>query len=588
MHWVSRATLVARDSSLSPGAIAGAVVGSVIGAALVILCILPFVLRARNLRRYPDGDPLQAEIGQSPGGLVFPQGQQLNASHRRLSSSDVEPGSSPTSDQAPVNGHEKSNGFSQHGPTLPAGVAFQQGLPSPISPPLSPTAASQLGGVGAGERRQQQQQQQQAPTEPSSPGGLASETPQWSPARGGSTGTVGWTASRDMSGTDSFSPLSQQSTGFVSDRITEEPAHIGQDQPHRHWSLRRLMHGGSRRSTTHSEAPRSPSIGPGEFLSHAETAPPTFPPIDTEAPGEAYSYYHGDIDAGPPYTPSSYTFAPPPITTSASAFASASGQQHTQSPSVHGPAPTFGSGPTQLVEEPEAVSPDSDKTVSPVFGANLFSRLGSLAKRSPGQSIQRMDTLPPQDIVADIPSPPVQPSNEPSGNPMDIMKPSNEVEENWMRDQEMIRIENSPPPLGQQAQVPPTPESVEHDAHEYAYVQTDFSSEQEHHHGFAVAPPEIELNGKDLDMVDMTDMNDMSDMIDISDYSTPPHSVLPSAENTPDTRVTESSFPGSPSTPPLSVADHRTPGPSPQAGQSPGSFVCDTCGRAFDQIHKLK
>ncbi|KAH8886730.1 hypothetical protein GQ53DRAFT_844672 [Thozetella sp. PMI_491] len=551
-HLVARAALVARDTSLSGGAIAGIVVGCVAAGALILLCVLPFIVRARRLRHAPDGDPLQAEIGQGLGGLVDPHGLHASASHKRLSSSDHQP--------PQANGHEKdgaqdaySNGNGQHVPALPAGVTYQQGLPSPISPHLPAAPGFDRADTPS----------QEGSKDSGSPAGVQSEIPQWSSTRGGSAGTVGKTASRDMSLSDSFGPPRRSSTGFMSGGISEEPEHLDQGQPHRHWSLRRLMQGSRRNSrhstTTSPEVPRSPVLDPGEALAHAESAPPTFEPTDTEIRGAAYEYYHGVIDM-----PESYTYQSTPASTSASKQASVS------SP-THGKAVTSGVGPTELVEEPEAISPDSDQTISPNFAGRFFpGKIGS-QRHFPGPLPQRMDTLPPQDIVADIPSPPAKPGAEPSGNPMDIMKPSNEAELSWARDQEILKIESSPPPL---LHLPsPPPAAPLDDAPDYQ--PEDSSIEDDTYVEGENAPPGLEVNGEDLNM------DDIDEMVDMTDYSTPPPSTGPSTENTPNTMLTDS-YTDSPSPPPPTVSGH-----SPMGGQSPGTFVCDTCNRVFDQIHKL-
>ncbi len=277
----------------------------------------------------------------------------------------------------------------------------------------------------------------------------------------------------------------------------------------------------------------------------------------------------------------SYTYCPPPRPP---ASTSASGQAGLPSP-VNGQATTFGQGPTALVEEPEAISPDSDQTVSPIYAARFFSKQGTSSKRFPGQSIQRMDTLPPQDIVADIPSPPVQPSNEPSGNPHghnEAVKRSREElddEPGNLEDRELASpaLSFRSPRRRRKMRGAGTGTS------NLPSAPTQSPSRE-----YLGGPPGIEVNGEDVDMADMDDVGDLSDMIYISDHSTPPQSSIPSTENTPDTRLTESSIAGSPSPPPHSATESRISAYSPQPGQSPGSFVCDTCHRAFDQIHKLK
>src|SRR5438128_539325 len=110
---MSTPALLARSSlgprGLDGGSIAGAVVGSVVGAFL-LLCAVPFILRACRGRRGDAAlDPELAQ-GQSPGGR-----SSIDESKRLPGGLDV-PAYSPASPPGQANGqHPKlTNGHSPH------------------------------------------------------------------------------------------------------------------------------------------------------------------------------------------------------------------------------------------------------------------------------------------------------------------------------------------------------------------------------------------------------------------------------------------------------------------------------------------
>ncbi|KAK3336873.1 hypothetical protein B0T19DRAFT_53572 [Cercophora scortea] len=627
-HLVSqRSVLVARSSSLSSGAIAGAVVGSVVGAFLLLLCFLPFIVRAVRAKSNPLDGPALAEMGQSLGGPISHHSPHSDDSSKRVSKVDLVPDPGPgagagldpgiTTGQYPKgaslgNGQDDfneklaaSHQKPQQPSILPAGVTLHQGLPSPISPPFSPPSRHDSSISQAAE-------QALPPTDASSK------------SRYGSMGTLAKESSRELSLTDSYGPPSRELTGITSNGITEEPETYGRQSPslnqhhisHIPGSIRNYIQRhrsshhrrDSRRSTlAGTDGTRSPSIITNEVPLQPEPTPVPFE-IDPDVRGEAWSYYN-DPDLGSefqasyiPTAPAAvYTFEPTSFAAVPPAQAPISTPFGTVPPAQRASAFPAGSAPQPistrlLVEEPDAISPDSDKTVTPKDPLKSFSRQSSLlSKRFPGATIQRTDSLPPPTIVSDIPSPPLQLTAGPSGNPMDLMKPTNAAESAWKLEQDILKIDSPPPPNSHSAFLPPVDEDPS--------AKSDFSPDPYYQYQDDQYPPDLELNGQGFDAFD----NDVSMMEynrhdhNDTDWSTPPPSSGPSTSNTPDTRLTP--YTASPSPRPDNepridsqmVASPGQAGVSPsqsgaspsQSGASPRSFSCDQCHRVFDQIHKL-
>ncbi|KAK4218819.1 zinc finger transcription factor ace1 [Rhypophila decipiens] len=561
-----RSVIAARSSSLSGGAIAGAVIGSVVGAVLIILCAFPFIVRARR-RVQQHGDSAQAELGQGPGGPIHPD---MEHAVKRLSTDHSVPVPDYGFNGAPVgdgpDDPQKAASLDHQKPHQPpldtSTVAIQQGLPSPISPPISPTTRSAPSNI--------------LTSAPAGPVPSSTDSTSRSKSRLGSIGTVGRDITRELSLTDS-------NRDITSNGITEEPESLEQSSTHRRFSnipesirgFIRRQSGHHRRDSRRStlEGTRSPSLI-SDITPQAQPAAPVFS-IDTEVRGEAWSYYHPYLSDEPQesYLPTSSAPAPAPATTGLTIvppvqpfFAPLS----PVSPVQADVAPFMSNRP--IVEDPDAISPDSDKTVTP-GGSKTFSRQSSLfGKKFPGGPLQRTDSLPPPTIVSDIPSPPLQLSIGPSGNPMEFMKPTTDTENAWMLRQEIIKMEASPPP--DTFYTPPLP-TVD----ETPVMKTDPSPEPESQPEYN-SPPEIEINGLDIENFDM-DSFIAENEFDMSDFSTPPASSDLSATNTPDTRLTEP-YTASPS--PRSDFDPKNAG---QLGTSPRAFACDQCHRVFDQIHKL-
>ena len=629
------AVLTPRSSSLSGGAIAGAVVGSCVGFFLILICLFPFVVRARRKRQSEKSgdDGTNAELGQGPGGPIFHN--SAGSTPKRLSGEggyapDTPPGlaSSATflpGHYHPGDGHDSdqkaaSDHQSHHTPALPRGVAIQQGLPSPISPPFqppSPTTSATANLQGG-----------QTVSDSTRP-------------RFGSIATTEAESNRDLSLHDShgLSPPTHQVPSVIPGGITAEPESFERPAQH-HFSshipesirnfLNRRTSGHSRKDSRRSTlggtaGTRSPSLNttnneyPVPTTHQLEPVPPVFE-VDTEAPGAAYEYFHGHpyLDsAGHPY-PDDFSAPPPPQATTLPTAQPVVNQQ----------------GPQDFT---------------------LLRQDTLLASWEINQGINRTDSLPPTTIVSDLPSPRVDQTVGPTANPMEMMRPTNQAESAWAVNQEIIKLENTPPAPAVSTFSPQTIPA------EFAYPQQMQSPQEQYspepQYTEYTHVPEIQQNGQDFPLdIDSIALypNDGFGLNDVSDVSTPPPLSESSMQNTPSTRLTYSPSPRPemdpntnfaplmvPTSPAnfsiggfssnqgmspggLSATDYSSsqgmspggfsgtgfadpnmyhsgglspggnnqPGMSPvtpsSSGASPKSHACDQCNREFDQIHKLK
>ncbi|KAK4124855.1 hypothetical protein N657DRAFT_336227 [Parathielavia appendiculata] len=612
---LARSMLVPRSSPLSPGAIAGAVIGSVVGALLIAFCVFPFIVRARRRRLARHDDPGLAEMGQGPGGPIFPPQEDLDeALYKRSSGSGPE---TATTHDVP----QTTNCDPEPQSALPEGVTVQHGLPSPVSSPASPIDTTAHGhGPSA------------SPQTAAAPARSSAEAP--STSLQGSKGTVGRENTRELSFSDSYEPPSRELTNITSAGITEEPESFDRPSaspehgnfPHLRGSLRSLLHGrrssqhrrDSRRSTLGgSDGARSPSVTTNEPLSQAQP-PPSGLEIDTETLGLAWDYYHDPnlgLELSETYPQSTQTHT------------SATTAPATYAPTSTGQVPVtgFGYAPTTraVTQEPDVISPDSDTTLTP----GTFSRKNTFLqdKRFSGP-LQRTDSLPPPTIVADIPSPPLLQYNiGPSGNPMEMMKPTNPAENAWMLEHEMRMIQNFPPLPAPEPSLPssmivdavsrPAPDNQPKPQFAAQYQP----SYQSPYQSPPMAPSDI---GMHLHEEPMEYYN--FNVLTTPDYNTPPPSTGPSTQNTPDTRLTPyTASPSPPAEAEASINGHLTAspglsaGPSPSVGLSPspglssapspgrspgpsqgrspgrsparppGGFVCEVCGAVKSSYHQF-
>lgn len=601
---LARSVLVPRSTPLSPGAIAGAVVGSIVGVAIIAICLFPFLVRARRRWLARHDEPTLAEMGQSPGGPIFPAQDLDDNSFKRCSGSGLE--------NSTTLNHQRASPDQQPPSTLPPGVTTHQGLPSPVSS-LSPTSrANSSLALDHGDSQ---------PTSPVAAPPVQSPTEASSQSPYGSRGTIGREGTRDLSITDSYGPPSRELTGITSVGITEEPESFDRPPgslPSRQHSgftesIRSLLHRrhsshqrrDSRRSTLGTDGARSPSIT-HEAAPQAEPTPSGLE-IDPNTVGLAWDYYND-----PTLGSSSYTQpAPAPISVDTASLAHPPTSVPISPVSATGQvAPPLATRP--VPEDLDPISPDSDRTATPSAPLRSFSRQSTFGRKPAGP--QRVDSLPPPTIVADIPSPPLQYNIGPSGNPMEMMKPTNPAENAWMLEHEMRMIQNPPPQL---PQPPPEPSvSMPVPVDEVPYVthrqnlEPNFQQPyQSPYQSPYTSPyqPTLEFGPQ---MYDGPTEYQNTNMLLTPDYSTPPPSTGPSTENTPDTRLTP--YTASPSPPSdfdavnlcqMAASPGLSPGlssglslgPSPSPGRSPRPssgrmFPCNygQCDRVFDQEHKLK
>ncbi|KAJ4383721.1 hypothetical protein N0V85_008457 [Neurospora sp. IMI 360204] len=584
----ARAVLTPRGSSLSGGAIAGAVVGSCMGFFLILLCLFPFVVRARRRRSEKHGDAGNAEMGQGPGGPIFPYDNTAGSTPKRLSGEgegyapDTPPGlaSSATfipGQYPPGDGHDSdqkaaSDHQSQHTPALSRGVATTEAESNHksslhdshgLSPPTHQVPAVLPGGIT------QEPETFERPTQ-----------------------------------RHSFPHLPESIRNFIRRR---------QSGPSRKDSRRSTLGG--------TAGTRSPSlITTNDYpvpTHQPEPVPPVFE-VDTEAPGAAYEYYHGHpyLDStGHSYPDDSSAFPPPPQ-------------------------------PTTLPTAQPVVNQQAPQDFT------LLRQDTFLASWEIQQGINRTDSLPPTTIVSDLPSPCVDSTVGPTASPMEMMRPTNQAESAWAVNQEIIKLENTPPAPAVSTFSPQTiPAEFVYPQQMQSPQEQKYSPEPQYSEYTHV--PEIQQNGQDFD-IDSVALypNDGFGLQDMSDVSTPPPLSESSMQNTPSTRLTYSPSPRpdfdqntnfAPLMVPNSPANYSTGGFSSNQGMSPGGlsangysssqgmspggfsvndfgnqvmypqglspssipqsgmspatpsssgasprvFACDQCHREFDQIHKL-
>ncbi|KAK4187249.1 hypothetical protein QBC35DRAFT_238011 [Podospora australis] len=706
-----RSVLAARDSSPLPaGTIAGAVVGSVLGVLFIVLCVFPFAVKARRRWLTRHDEPALAEMGQSPGGPLFTHPdddstkKHSNDLHNAASAQGVQP---PTTNGSFVlTGHDpssspppppKTDSDSDHRPqphqtTIPQGVTGNQGLPSPTSPHSPAFRSDSPAGQAHGEG-----QAVSSTLAAASPD--HSPTDASSPSRHLSKGTIGKDSTRDLSQTktESFGAPSRQLTGVTFTNIHEEPEALdSQSQRSSTFaeSIKRVFKRTStrRKSTLASlEGARSPSVltdandfvpqqvpGGSNDLAHDPNTPGLAwdyyndPTLTSDLPSEIFNTQGSFSQAGfsqtlysqpgysQPYSQPELSqggffqadFSQPPYLTTATTATSSGGL--TVVPPAHGPTSAPLSPVSPAAQQPstglgfvppmirEGSGTISSNTVTP---SNLKFRPQN---RIPGP-LQRVDSLPPPTIVADIPSPPLQYTAGPSGNPMDFMNPTNSDETAWMITQEILKAESSPSPPSDHFSSPsppsdnfsstaasmanfnpgsPPPDNFasvlpQVDENQYLDINKPTLSPEHTQQTPYQSPPyqspyqspyqpnlEYQQNFQTtpdigVQMYQEPIQYDQTNFLATPNYSTPPPSTGPSIQNTPETRLTP--FTASPSPPseiepsmnaylqvsPLPSPGQTSPGstPAPSPGPSPGGldkvFPCPKCDRVFDQVHKL-
>ncbi|KAJ0321475.1 hypothetical protein COL5a_009237 [Colletotrichum fioriniae] len=288
----------------------------------------------------------------------------------------------------------------------------------------------------------------------------------------------------------------------------------------------------------------------------------------------------------------------------------------------------------------ETLSDSPTEFTGPSFGtAQLDSPIHlPVSPMSEPEDSSHASDLEKKRAVKPTESPPVLPPAVPAPgtvNPMDIMAPSNPTEHKWNTNQQLFNIAHPPPkppvettkpapepPQASQALTPQSPEQSYEQQEQYI-LQQQQQQELLRQQQEANGPPKLYENGQsqtinwnltngghangaipDVQMNDVTQLPDPThlmpdqhnqhnqhyldgEMTDPSDHSPPvagQASSGPSYQSTPNTQIDSSPSPRSDGSSDIRNSTSPYPGMQP----SPRTFICDECGRFFDQVHKLK
>lgn len=598
--------LMARD--VSSGTIAGATVGAVAAVILMLLCTLPFILkfrRKRRLRRRQEKDALRPEMGTA--GLR-PPSQTFSTHVNRLSHVS---NSRLASAAATLSDHESQNG-KEYGPD---GITFHRSAaPSPAlvgktlrtcspAPSIAMAASSaSLAEAVMVASRKNSPAVKQSPFAPPADKELG---------RSPTFGTM----------TTEPQPISRSGTG--SQHGSPSPT-IG--------TFRKLhnkvFHRGSTRSSgseSRATGSRSPDMDLDEF-DQAQLGPVGPAPYlvdDKPVMGGAAEEYYSGAPMSPPQEPqysgraeNSYMSNLIMMPGASTATKGVGRSQQLGSP-FNPVAPLSPTSP--FVKDEELSSEDGGK------GSYEQSRQGKSLSPPPSTRGLLSEQSPKRF------EPPPSPSHPAPGtvNPMDMMKPSTAAEQAAWVDTELWKMENSPPP---QLENSPAPQL------EPSPVPHSLPSPQQQQPAPAPERPQFQAVVRHPTQMDITvggqavPHHEEQVITDISDTSSPgpafdqyAYGPSPSNHTSPDTRLTESAYTGSPSprsstsnrpassnggtgkqlyhrlddTGDLvltdtqdylgaSPGDHSRPSSQGDGSPKPASFACDICGSKFDQVHKLK
>ncbi|KAF6835903.1 zinc finger protein 2 [Colletotrichum plurivorum] len=302
-----------------------------------------------------------------------------------------------------------------------------------------------------------------------------------------------------------------------------------------------------------------------------------------------------------------------------------------------------------LSDSPTELNGPSTRELGPGRSRQLDSPIAMPSPVSEGEADQARE-LEAKKITKQKESPPYMPppcAGPGTVNPMDIMAPSNATEHNWHTNQQLYQIAHPPPeptkqPTEPQPSQAPTPQSPER-PFEYQQQALQQRQEQERQQqqmyqqyeqqqqvlqqqqqqnwqqaGLVNGTPVSYVNGyptsnhqnpantnhaviQDVRMHDVSPRVDPThlmpdrpnhryslegEMTDPSDHSPqmPGHaSSGASYQTTPNTQIDSSPSPRSDGSSDI----RNSTSPYPGFQQSPRSFMCDECGRFFDQVHKL-
>ncbi|TPX10677.1 uncharacterized protein E0L32_008411 [Thyridium curvatum] len=524
----ARSSTIARRQ-LSGGGIAGAVVGSVIGAALILLCVSPFLLRrSRNARARREQAELQAEMGlaaeTAPG-----RGDSLVASpatDRRLSVDHFGHASSDDT-RRPVKDYDMD------------GNSYDNMTPSGTGVPQYANAFTAAPQGGEGDAHPPF-------TGPVAPAPLAMPPP-----------AAPLAASPDQAQPPRKSSLSNAIEGFA-EKATA------------------LFHRSSTRSSSRSAHITSPTRSTTMQADPNDVPMPTFSEEQTYSPvmmtGAAAEYF-----SGAPLSPPSSDYSPPPQAPYGSTDAGATPLNFMsmpraailakfEAPSRQGSqaddfSPMSPTSPGRIKGEPE----DEEEGVRGFSASPMRMRIPSPSHPEPG-TVNPMDVWAPANaserghqVAAELDKMQESPPPQAASPPMQVYH--SVVEEQQQQQQQQQPYYE--PQLVQEHTQPSLPHQ-----------------DQQYYHQPTIVEPEPENRAGEFVAHEMPE----------TDASTPPpgsQSSLPSTYTTPDTRLTEPT-PGYMNTPSPRSNEGSTPAHSSDiSGASPRTFTCEECGRIFDQVHKL-
>ncbi|KAF9879402.1 zinc finger protein 2 [Colletotrichum karsti] len=352
----------------------------------------------------------------------------------------------------------------------------------------------------------------------------------------------------------------------------------------------------------------------------------------------------------PPPTDEPVSRAPPPRRSSSLASSlkqnlmsmmggrsSTKDSMNTRSKAIYQPQPT-----SDVLREGLSDSPT--ELTGPSFPPPSTRQLGSPMHFKPPSPPSEPDHARDMETKKEKPaSPPILPPTVPppgTVNPMDIMAPSNPTEHNWHTNQQLYNIAHPPPkpPVEPEPSQAPTPQSPEQpfEHHQQYLQQQQQQQEQEQKQRQEQQKylqqetqhqqwPQAELSngapnsnsnghaqtngwatkgepaiGPDIHMNEAPRPVDPShlmpnhanhhyyetEMTDPSEHSPQPGGHASSGasyQTTPNTQIDSSPSPRSDGSSDI----RNSTSPYPGLQQSPRSFMCDECGRFFDQVHKL-
>lgn len=609
--------IMARDAS--PGTIAGATVGAAAAIILMLVCSLPFILKARRkrrLRRRQQQDALRPGMGVAP-----------------MRSRPV----SQTFSQYPANRHSHQGRIASTAGTLsdrdsqigkeygPDGIVYHHAPPPPptaarhslLSCSPAPSVPSLAEAVAAASRN----------ASPAVAQGPFTPPPEGQPDRKGTFGTL-TTEPESLSRSATGSLHGSQSTkGGVFRKLSSK-----------------VFHRGSTRSSGSDSRGTGPRPSDMELDDDRTENTPAVPYLRDDTPpggGAADEYYKAaanDYAAGAPLSPPEEPKLPAPGPGSQFVhLIGMPGASIVESMMPH-------SGKQQLRSPFNSAGAPPSPTSPQVKQEELSSEEGGRGRSLEAPS----DTLSPppnkdRGLLLDSSPKPFEPPPSPyrpapgTVNPMDMMKPTTAAEQAAWVDTEIWKLENSPPP--QLDNTPPPSEPSPPSQLEYcspsqspppqqAQVEPPTQPDRPHFQAVVRHPTQMDIttNGQ------VMPQHDEQIITDISDTSSPgfdqyAYGPSPSNHTSPETRFTGSNYTASPSprssmsnrpsgsfepptgkvprTPCLSLPvtdacedylettiSNQSQGSAVEdrnsASPKPTSFACEICGSKFDQVHKLK